>query len=224
MKKFFVLAVVYLISLTSFSCKNSTTPSENKQKPTILQFSISPDSKYYKDTTVVPIMTWSTSGATSCSISPDIGTVAATGSKQFAVDQTTTWTLTASNAAGSVTSTCSFTVKSAAYFTLLSYSQTMTSYHCPEIDGIVRNDGNAVGYNVMIEWQGLKNNVILDTASGFPADLGNIGVGISAAFEAVFFDLHNWSDIDQLKYTITWLNRDTMKIEKQTGRIRVYLP
>lgn len=91
-------------------------------------------------------------------------------------------------------------------FLLVSSTQGYTSYGCCEITGTVKNVGNATGYNVMIEFQAYNaNNVIIDTANGFPADLGNIPVGVSATFEAVFFDVSSWSSIAKTTYEITWL-------------------
>jgi len=93
-----------------------------------------------------------------------------------------------------------------ASFTLESSSQSYTSYGCCRITGTVKNVGKATGYNVKIEFQAYNaNNVIIDTANGFPADLGNIPVGVSATFEAVFFDVSSWSSIAKTTYEITWL-------------------
>jgi len=105
----------------------------------------------------------------------------------------------------------------AASFTLVESTQGYASYGCCEITGIVKNVGNATGYNVGIEYQAYNaSNVIIDTANGFPADLGNIPVGVSATFEAIFFDLYNWSLVAKTTYEITWLTAEGMALT-QTG-------
>ena len=104
-----------------------------------------------------------------------------------------------------------------ASFILVSSTQGYTSYGCCEITGTVKNVGQATGYNVMIEFQAYNaNNTIIDTASGFPADLGNIPVGVSATFDAVFFELYNWNVIAKTTYEITWLTAQGTKLT-QTG-------
>ncbi len=106
-----------------------------------------------------------------------------------------------------------------ASFILVSSTQGYTSYGCCEITGTVKNVGQATGYNVMIEFQAYNaNNTIIDTANGFPADLGNIPVGVSATFEAVFFNLYNWSSISKTTYEITWLTAGGVSLT-QTGAV-----
>jgi len=104
-----------------------------------------------------------------------------------------------------------------ASFSLVSSTQGYTSYGCCEITGTVKNVGNATGYNVMIAYQAYNaNNVIIDSANGFPAEAGNIPVGVSATFEAVFFELYNWSVVDKVTYEITWLTATGVRLT-QTG-------
>jgi hypothetical protein len=56
------------------------------------------------------VLTWSTTSATSVTISPNVGTVAASGSVNVNPASTTTYTLSATNGAGTVTSTATVTV------------------------------------------------------------------------------------------------------------------
>ncbi len=78
--------------------------------PTISSFSaVSPTLTVGNSTT----LNWSTSGATSLSISPSIGNVSGLTSTSVSPASTTTYTLTATNASGSVTSTASITVNPA---------------------------------------------------------------------------------------------------------------
>lgn len=90
-----------------------------------------------------------------------------------------------------------------------SWTQGMTSYSRPVFNGYVKNAGNGTGYNCGIDIQCFSDNkiTIIDTASGFPADLGDIAPGQRASFEAVCFKLTSWSQVKATDYKITWLNR-----------------
>ncbi len=106
-----------------------------------------------------------------------------------------------------------------AHFVLVSQSQSMTNYGCPQVLGTVKNDGNGAGYNVMITFQAYNSsNTIIDTANGFPGDLGTISAGVSAAFDAVFFELSSWTQIARTTYEIEWLDRSGVT-HSQTGRV-----
>ena len=95
-----------------------------------------------------------------------------------------------------------------------------TGYGCCKLTGIVKNVGQATGYNVGVEFQAYNAyNIIIDTAYGFPADLGNIPVGVSATFEAIFFELYDWTLIAKYEYEITWLTVSGAGMT-QTGTIR----
>ena len=90
------------------------------------------------------------------------------------------------------------------------FTKSMTSYDRPQFSGYVKNTGNATGYNCMIEIKAYPNSdkiTIIDTAKGFPADLGDIGPGQRAYFEAVFFNLTSLNQIVAYDYKITWLDR-----------------
>lgn len=90
------------------------------------------------------------------------------------------------------------------------FTKSMTDYNRPQFSGYVKNTGNATGYNCMIEIKAYPNTdkiTIIDTANGFPANLGDIGVGQRAYFEAVFFNLTALNQIVAYDYKITWLDR-----------------
>jgi len=90
------------------------------------------------------------------------------------------------------------------------FVKSMTSYDCPQFSGYVKNIGTATGYNCMIEIHAFSDSnkiTIIDTAKGFPADLGDIAVGQRAYFEAVFFNLTSLGQIVSDAYKITWLDR-----------------
>ena len=151
-------------------------------------------------------LSWTTRDATRIVISPIIGDVAASGTRQLTLTATTAFTLTAVNNDGSAAKTVTVTVY-AAEFILVSYTKDMTTYGCPVINGIVRNGTNRTVNYVMITWTAYNaNNTIIDTANGFPADLNNIPPGVSAVFDAVFFKLTAWSQISRLTWTMDWSN------------------
>ena len=89
-------------------------------------------------------------------------------------------------------------------------TKTMTDYGCPQFEGYVKNIGNNTGYNCMVEiacFSDTAKTTIIDTAKGFPADLGDIAPGIRAYFEAVAFDCKSHNQIKGTTVKITWLDR-----------------
>ncbi|MCJ7563803.1 MAG: hypothetical protein MUP52_04350 [Candidatus Aminicenantes bacterium] len=89
-------------------------------------------------------------------------------------------------------------------------TKTMTDYGCPQFEGYVKNIGNNTGYNCMVEiacFSDANKTTIIDTAVGFPADLGDIAPGIRAYFEAVAFDCTSHDQIKGTTVKITWLDR-----------------
>jgi hypothetical protein len=88
--------------------------------------------------------------------------------------------------------------------------KTMTDYGCPQFEGYVKNIGDNTGYNCMVEiacFSDANKTTIIDTAVGFPADLGDIAPGIRAYFEAVAFDCTSHDQIKGTTVKITWLDR-----------------
>jgi hypothetical protein len=89
-------------------------------------------------------------------------------------------------------------------------TKSMTSYGCPRFDGYVKNIGNNTGYNCMVEIQCFFDSAkttIIDTALGFPANLGDIPAGVRAAFDAVAFKCTSHDQIKATTVKITWLDR-----------------
>ena len=87
--------------------------------------------------------------------------------------------------------------------------QDRKSYGSCFLSGQVRNDGNYTGWNIMVTFTAYGDgDVILDTASGFPANLGDIPPGVSAVFEAIFFDVKRWKNIKKYTWKTEWLTRD----------------
>lgn len=76
--------------------------------------------------------------------------------------------------------------------------------------GYVKNIGNGTGYNCMVEIQCFSDSsetTIIDTAKGFPADLGDIKPDQRARFEAIAFEAKVMENIRYRSIKITWLDR-----------------
>ena len=89
--------------------------------------------------------------------------------------------------------------------------RTYTSYGRPRFEGYVKNIGLGTGYNCKIAitcYSDIGKTTIIDTANGFPANLGNIGPTKRAYFEATAFDVNSHDNIKATDYEITWLDRD----------------
>jgi hypothetical protein len=100
-KLFLILVAVSLVSLIgpAAGC-GAPSPAASTTQPVISSFTASPPSINQGQQTT---LSWNVSGATAVTIAPDIGTVGLTGSLVLKPNTTVTYTLTASNAAGSST-------------------------------------------------------------------------------------------------------------------------
>ena len=87
-------------------------------------------------------LSWSVSGDATVSIAPDIGNVGLSGNRVVLPTKTTTYTLTATNVAGTVTATVQVVVAASPLSKVESYSLAAE-------DGYVRQDG-VVGQEVMV--------------------------------------------------------------------------
>ena len=88
---------------------------------------------------------------------------------------------------------------------------TFGAYYGLGFTGYVKNTGNGTGYNCMVDitcYSDASKTTIIDNAHGFPADLGDIGPGIRAYFEAIAFNATSMADITYTSVKITWLNRN----------------
>ena len=91
----------------SGSASKSVTITVTGMLPAISNFSSSPDSITAGQAAT---LSWSVAGATSVSISPDVGTVSLTGTKSVSPSSTTVYTLTAANGAGNSTASATIMV------------------------------------------------------------------------------------------------------------------
>jgi len=103
-KEFFVMILILVI----FCLINSCSPAPST--PVINLFSADPT---VVDAGADVTLSWEVSNATSVSISPGVGAVVSTGNVIVNPEETTTYTLTASNSSGSLTATVTVTVSSA---------------------------------------------------------------------------------------------------------------
>ena len=96
---------------------------------------------------------WDTFAATTISISPGIGNVSAKGEMQISPEETTTYTLTATNNAGSKTSSCTVIVEKSAKVVMVGdwiYCDGWPIYPKFSAWGTVKNIGNKTAYNIRI--------------------------------------------------------------------------
>jgi hypothetical protein len=204
--------VTFLFLLGLAFCKSSTT-SETKNPPTIVYFFATPETIEKGESST---LSWSTMNAATASIDQGIGSVGAEGEQTVSPTATTTYTLTVENPDGTAQKTATITVKEIAVIVLDGTpKKSMTSYGCPQFSGYVKNVGAVIGYNCMIEFRAYSDpnrTTIIDTASGFPADLGNIEPGQRAYYEAVFFKLTSWNQVKSWDYRISWLNINLLGI------------
>lgn len=215
MKNLRILAACLIILIFNFCGGSPESPKMPvKNLPTIHSFIVTPSTVLYLEDAV---LSWSVSNANRVEIDQGIGEVANSGSMEISWPETVTFKLTATNLDGASTAECTLTVEKRAYFELLAYKNGYTSYGCCCIEGTVRNIGNATGWNVMISFSAYDaNETIIDTAHGFPADLGNIPPNVKAKFEAIFFNTRDWNLIKKVTYEISWLTREGV-VKTQSG-------
>lgn len=82
------------------------------------------------------------------------------------------------------------------------------SYGSPYFVGWVKNTGKKAGYNCSIKFTIYSDQAkksIIDTATGYPASLGDIPPGTRASFEAICFALDGIDQIVAYDYEIDWL-------------------
>jgi hypothetical protein len=136
-KWFLVLGALSLLALIGCTVAVPSTP---VVKPAIASFAASPTGINQGEQTT---LSWAVSGATTISIEPAIGSVGASGSLTLTPNATTTYTLTASNEAGSATSSTTVNVtpvvagKPDLVITDISLQGTQIYY-------TIKNQGNAV--------------------------------------------------------------------------------
>jgi hypothetical protein len=87
----------------------------------------------------------------------------------------------------------------------------MASDGHPAFQGYVKNTGNATVYNVeviFIVYTSAADSTVLDRATAFPGELGDIAPDERISFEAVCANLTTVSQIVAYTKNITWLTRN----------------
>ncbi len=115
MKKVLVLGILCMFMIFLGSCEKSSPTSPTvpvvpvvSDPPTISSFTATP-SEIFKGNNST--LSWSVSNATTVSIDQGIGNVSNTGNREVGPTVTTSYTLTATNSHGTVTKSCTVTVK-----------------------------------------------------------------------------------------------------------------
>ncbi len=174
MKKVLIAGLVVL-GLAGFACKNSTTP-DVETPPTITSFTANPTTVHAGESST---LSWSVTNATSVSIDQGIGAVSASsGTHNVSPTATTLYTLTATNADGTRTATCTVT-----------YATTL-----PTIDSFTANPTSILlGGTSTLSWS-VQNatTVTIDNGIGTVAATGT----------------HDVSPTEATTYTLTATNAD----------------
>src|SRR4030042_988431 len=105
-----LMALVSLFVIVSVGCMTApaTSPVQPVTPPVVVAFCVSSAQREAGDSAT---LLWNVTGAASVSIDQGVGNVAAAGTKAVSPAETTVYTLTATNAAGSVTNHVSLTVE-----------------------------------------------------------------------------------------------------------------
>ena len=206
MKKAIIILCLSLLIVGA--CKKTPTAPEI-QPPVINYFNAD---SYTIDCGESCSLSWPVSYADTITIDQGVGSVGPSGSVSVGPTVSITYRLTASNTFGVKTASCSIAVNAVANMILVSdISRTMTSYGCPVFLGYVQNIGTATGYNCMVTitcYSDAAKTTIIDTAHGFPANLGDIPPGVMAYFDAVAFNCTSHDQIPAYAVKIEWLTRD----------------
>jgi len=173
-------------------------------------------------------LSWSTKNAATVTINNGIGVVSAEGEKVVSPEETTTYVLTAKNSAGETQQSCTVEIVNKAIFILQehrrTYSWAVDTYGYLRIIGMVKNTGDAMGYDVVITYKiynldGTLDAIGQDLARNYINSSLYIPAGGYASFDVIFYDsAHNgdtdywgdyngWQNIDwsKVEYEITWL-------------------
>jgi hypothetical protein len=130
-----VMLLLGLLTISVVGCAAAPEP-----RPTVLSFSATPMEISYGDSTTLE---WSTSGAKSVTIQPDIGNAGPSGSLKLSPAGTTTYDLTASNDVGNTIASVTVTVVPA---NVGQPDLVVTDIFCEgcELYYKIKNQGNAV--------------------------------------------------------------------------------
>jgi CARDB len=138
-KWFLVLTALSLLAVVGTAGCTTAAPVTPAVKPVISSFAASPSSISQGDQSTI---SWSITGATEANIQPDIGSVGLTGSLTLSPAATATYTLTASNPAGSASSSTTINV-TPVVVGLPDLVITDITLSGSEVDYVIKNVGTA---------------------------------------------------------------------------------
>jgi hypothetical protein len=142
------------------SASGSQTITVREPPPSIDNFSFDMGSIFAGQSA---ILSWNVAGATSVSISPEIGTVSSTGTKSVTPGSTTTYTLTASNSVGNATASAIVTVSESSAPLILTFSSSPDSIKAGESSTLTWEVIGSTSINISqgIGGVGAKGSVIV---------------------------------------------------------------
>lgn len=210
MKKVSVLFLVLAMFFSGCGKKSPTTPEPPPTPaPTINSFTATPSIVAKGDSSMLE---WSTTNATSCTIDNGIGGVSSTSLEFVYPEETTTYTLTATNETGSRTATCTVEVRGADLRIVGVIRKTLWGFfERPTFEGYVKNFGDNTAWNAAITiycYSDVAQTTIIDTAWDYLADGNDIRPGEKVTFEAICWELDSHDEIKSFRVEIDWLEEE----------------
>lgn len=133
-KKMLLVFLCFMLFLSIPGCKKKLPTEPDipvKIYPTIAYFNANPTSIMLDE---LSTLSWSTTNATNVIIDHGIGTVSATGTQSVNPEETTIYTLTATNSDGSVNQSCTVTLLQWAILELSTTPESPMFYYDPNTD------------------------------------------------------------------------------------------
>jgi len=212
----FVALIILILAFSTCSKDSPTSPEPTPTlAPVIDSFTAEPEVLARGDSSMLD---WETSNATTVSIDNGVGNVSVSGIEFVYPEETTTYTLTASNTTGSVTASCSVEVRGAELKVVGTISKKMKSYGSPYFTGFVKNVGDNIAWNAGITIYCYGDNAqtrLIDTAWDYLADGNDIRPGEKVSFEAICFDLDSHLQIKSKRIEFDWLEGDISSLSSR---------
>ena len=167
------------------SVSGSQTITVREPPPSIDNFSFDTGSIFAGQSAT---LSWNVAGATSVSISPEIGTVSSTGTKSVTPGSTTTYTLTASNSAGNATASAIVTVSESSAPLILVFSSSPDSIKAGETSTLAWEVIGSTSINITqgIGGVGAKGSVVVtpNTTTAYTLTAGSATKSVTVKVDA----------------------------------------